>query len=182
MDEKEREEKFLQIKQAYADHERHKKISGKPLVFDTEHGIFGASDPDVIFHFFKTMHLDQYQSFLDIGCGDGRVVLIASLFTNATGIESDMGLVNESLQIMHNLGLHCKILHGDFSELNMREFDVMFINPDKEFSKGLDQKLYTELKGPIFVYNKIFAPNLLVKHETIWHKQVPIIKYMKGPD
>jgi len=170
--------RFNQIKQAYAEFENYLKDSGKGLVYRTEKGIYGTTNLDAIFRFFKEIGLQNYKSFLDLGCGDGRVVLIASLFTKATGIEYDQDLISIAEKIRNQLNIDCELITGDYLAHDLTSYDIVFMNPDHEFGE-LDEKLRKELMGPLFIYNNIFAPESLKKGKSYWPSQVPVIKYSK---
>lgn len=168
--------KFSQIKEAYSQFEQHLRDAGKGLVYRTAKGIYGTTGLENIFDFFREVQLQNCSHFLDLGSGDGRVVMVASLFTEATGIESDPGLVSAAVSIRDELGLDCELIKGDYLEHDLTQYDIIFINPDHEFDE-LDVKLKDGLKGPLFVCNEIFAPELLRKGKKYWYRQVPIIKY-----
>jgi SAM-dependent methyltransferase len=172
------DEKFLKIKQAYSDFEQHLKDTGIGLVYDTEKGIYGTTSIDNIFRFFKEIKLQDYSDFIDLGCGDGRVVLVASLFTKAAGIEFSKELIEAAIEIRDRLHLNCELIAADYMEHDISKYDIVFMNPDQEF-KALETKLNTELKGPLFIYNELFAPNTLKKGRKYWYGQIPIIKYEK---
>ena len=91
-------EKYKKLLQEFDKIDKELLIQGK-IVQDTEKGIFGAASLAICFELFKKIELNKYKSFLDLGCGDGRIVLLASLFTKATGIEFDKGLVEKGLKI-----------------------------------------------------------------------------------
>lgn len=167
--------RFEKVKLAYAELERTLK-KGKGLVYKTEKGIYGTTDVDAIFKFFQDIHLETCKSFIDLGCGDGRVVLIASLFTKAKGIEFDSELIEKAKEIRDSLGMKCDLLRGDYMKQDISDCDVVFMNPDHEFH-DIDDKLKRELKGTLYIYNEIFAPNLLKKGKKFWPSQVPIITY-----
>ncbi|MBW2971960.1 class I SAM-dependent methyltransferase [Candidatus Woesearchaeota archaeon] len=172
------EENFNRIKHAYAELERELRDSGKGLVYRTEKGIYGTTNLDNIFRFFKEINLQNYRHFLDLGCGDCRVVLVAALFTKAAGIEFDSELVAHGQKIRDNLGISCELITGDYLEHDLGKYDIIFMNPDHEFGE-LDAKLKAELNGPLFVHNEIFAPAMLVKGKKYWAGQIPIVKYTK---
>jgi len=168
--------RFREIKQAYADFEQKLKDSGKGMVYRTDKGIYGTTNLDAIFKFFKEIGLQNYRHFLDLGCGDGRVVLVASLFTKAEGIEFDAELVSVGRGIRDRLGLKCELRTGDYLHIDLAGYDILFMNPDHEFGP-LDAKLKRELNGPLFIYNEIFAPDSLKKGKKYWPSQVPIVTY-----
>ena len=131
---------------------------------------------DNIFDFFKEIGLQNYRHFLDLGCGDGRVVLVASLFTKASGIEFSGELIKVAETIRDDLGIDCDLIAGDYLDHDLSGYDIIFINPDHGF-KELEEKLSRELKGPLFVYNEIFSPALLKKCRKYWYRQTAIVKY-----
>jgi len=117
-----------------------------------------------------------------LGSGDGKVVLIASLFgVKATGIEFDKDLIDVSVKIRDELNLSADFIQGDFLKQDLSRYDIIFINPDKGFKLKLENKLIKEMKSTakLFVYNNIFLPNILKKGKTYWFEQVPIISYSK---
>jgi len=173
-----RETKFSEIKQAYKLQESELLGEGKNLFWNTEKGIFGTSSMDSVFALFKEIKLDGYKRFLDLGCGDGRVALIASLFTETVGIEYDEKLVRVAEEIKDKLGLTCEFVVGDYMEHDISQYDIVFINPDKGFLWGLDNKLSAELRGELYVYNEVFAPAALKKGKKFWYGgAMPIVKY-----
>lgn len=177
---RQRETLFKKIDLAYAKFEAAIKAQGKKLVWETEKGIYGAAPCKRLFTLFKKIGLENCKKFVDLGSGDGRVVMIASLFTDATGIEADEELVASGQRIRHELGLQCHFVHGDFLEQDLNEYDALFINPDQGFHKGLEEKLLREMNGTLYVNNNIFLPAKLKKGKSIWIDGVPVIPYTKG--
>lgn len=177
-----RVEKFNELKQKYDDFYKSFYDRGSIPVGDTEKGIWGAAITDHIFEFFKKIKLQNYKTFIDLGSGDGKVVLIASLFgVKATGIEFDKDLIETSVAIRDELGLSADFIRGDFFKQDFSGYDIIFMNPDKSFKLKLENKLMKEMKkdAKLFIYNNIFLPNLLKKGKTYWFEQVPIIEYSK---
>ena len=173
-----RSEDFQRIKSAYQDFEKELLSQGKLTMRSTNTGFWGTSDLDAVFRLFEEIHLDQFKSFLDLGSGDGRIVLVASLFTKADGIESDAELVDKGKEIRDELGLNAEFLCQDFLQLDFSKYDFFFINPDHRFDPALEDKLLVQAKGGVlFVYNKVFAPEKLKKGKTHWFEQVPIVEY-----
>lgn len=175
-----REQEFKEIKRMYKLYESELLSEGKNLFWTTEKGIFGTSSMDSCYQLFEEIGLEDYKRFIDLGCGDGRIVLIASLFTKATGIEHDKKLVKKAIEIRDRLGLECELIAGDYMKQDLSKYDILFINPDKGFMWGLDNKLSKELKGEIYVFNEIFYPNILKKGRKYWYGgTMPIVKYTK---
>lgn len=171
------DKKFQIIKQEYDKFYNSLLRKGQLPMGDTEVGFWGASIGEDVFEFFRKIKLQNFKSFIDLGSGDGKVALIASLFTKSTGIEFDDDLHTKAVEIRDKLNLNSELIKGDFLKHDFSKYDVFFINPDKAFNKGLERKLMNEMKGVLFVYNIIYRPDNLKKGETYWIGNVPITKY-----
>lgn len=143
---------YTQIKQAYNDFRLSLLRTGKLPLRETVAGFWGTSICDELLSIFKRINLENCRHFLDVGSGDGRTVLIASLFTKATGIELDLQLYKKSLEIRDKLGLQAEFLHDDFFNHDFSDYDVLFCYPDKPLYYGLDQKFRDELQGRLVIY------------------------------
>jgi tRNA1(Val) A37 N6-methylase TrmN6 len=130
-----------------------------------------------VFELFKKIELCKFKNFIDLGSGDGRVVLIASLFTSAAGIEYDAELHRKAVEIREKLKIKANLIRGDFMHHDLSKYDIIFINPDKPFNKGLERKLQSELKGILLVYNMVFSPDSMKKGRTYWLEQTPATVY-----
>jgi hypothetical protein len=155
---------------------------GKPF-FDTEHGIWGASAMDHCFELFMRIRLDERKGFVDLGSGDGRIVLIAALFTDSCGIEGDDELSatasrirEELLQQIPELA-RCQLRSADYTREDLSAYDTLFTFADHPWNPDFERKLENECKGVLLSYNKIFLPNTLKKGKTYWVQQLPIISY-----
>ena len=71
---------FAEIKKEYDDFYKSFLRKGKLPLWSTEQGFFGGVIADEVYEAFKKIKLDKNTSFIDLGSGDGKVVLIASLF------------------------------------------------------------------------------------------------------
>ena len=131
----------------------------------------------IIQNILKQAGLKKGQSFIDIGCGDGRVVLVASLFTDAAGIEFDQELVDAGNTIKTKLKLTAKIVQGDFFAHDFSQYDIIFTNPDTGFYNGIEDKLLKELRGTLIVYNQVFLPRFLKRGKTHWINGIPMTEY-----
>jgi len=172
-----RQKEFKKINDAYSSDYTKVLRSGKFPMQTTEKGFWGYTPPKIVFEFFEKIKLEKYKHILDLGSGDGVVVLIASLFTNATGIEFDKKLVEKSKKMCKKLKLNAEFIEGDFLKHDFSKYDLIFINPDNDFSKGLDTKLKKELKGKLIVYNIVYKPHTLKKGKTVWIDQAPFFFY-----
>ena len=175
-----REETFLGIKKQFQLFDKELKEKFLFTVRDTKKGIWGPSNLDAVFELFKKVKLQNKKRFLDIGCGDGRVVLVASLFTKASGIEIDKNLVKKGNEIKDTLKLkNAKLICGDYFNHDFSKCDIIFTNPDTGFYNGLEDKLLKEMKGTLLVYNNIFMPRFLKQGKRHWMNQVPITEFIR---
>jgi protein-L-isoaspartate O-methyltransferase len=172
-------QQFSLIDAAYRAFDKEFRKKHHHAVRDTEKGIWGASSCGVVFALFKKLKLDGKRKFLDIGCGDGRVVAVASLFTDAVGIEIDAELVKEGNSIINKIDLAAKLVCADFFKHDFSQYDVLFINPDTGFYNGLEDKLIKEMSKDVvlLVYNNIFLPRFLKRGKTHWIEQVPVTEF-----
>ena len=162
------EDKFRKIKEEYGTFYKSLLKKGKLPMRDTEVGFWGTAASDDVFELFKKIDLGKYKRFIDLGSGDGKVVMIASLFTNATGVEFDSELHEKAVEIRDNLGIKAELICGDFLKMDISNYDLVFINPDRAFHKGVEQKLRDDLKGTLLVYNLVYQPTGMKKGKTYW--------------
>lgn len=129
-------------------------IKDKKLLRTTSLGYSGSASSDAVFGLFEKMKLGQFRSFADLGSGDGKVVLIASLFTRSVGIEIDDELLKISRKMKSRLKLkNAEFIRGDFLDegKDLSGYDVLFINPDNPFYE-IEKKLRNEMKdGAILI-------------------------------
>lgn len=173
--------KFSIIKKVYDEYYNSLLAEGKKTFRSTGVGIWGQYPCECYFGIFRKIRLEKFKNFIDLGSGDGKVVMIASLFTNASGIEFDCELFNKSVEIKEKLCINCRLLHGDFFDIDLSRFDFIFITPDKGFHNKLEDKLIKEMHedSVLFVCDNTFLPCALKKGKTEWFGQMPFIKYTK---
>ena len=99
------EEKFNLIKQKYDEYHKELLRQGRLPLKDTGEGFWDSALSEEVFELFKNIKLQNFSHFLDIGSGDGRVVLIAALFTKATGVEIDDELFRKSVEMQKLLNI-----------------------------------------------------------------------------
>ena len=159
---------FNQIKKEYDDFYRRLLKTGKLPMWSTSKGFWNASISDEIYDAFKKINLSQFKNFLDIGSGDGKVVLIAALFCqNAEGIEIDDFLYNKAVEIQTKFGIkNAKFRNSDFFQHDFSKYDILFLAPDAPLERGLENKLLREMKGKLIHYGHHFAPKLLKKENS----------------
>jgi hypothetical protein len=177
------EEKFRIIERHYKEvDEKVKAKEGKPF-FDTTHGIWGASCMLDVYELFLKIKLNERKGFVDLGSGDGRIALIAALFTDACGIEADLSLCEIAKRVQKDLVhkipelLRCVFVHADYTKINLSKYNILFTFADHSWSADFEKKLLNECQGTLLSYNKIFLPKMLKKGKTYWIQQLPIISY-----
>ena len=146
-------------------------------VYDTEKGIFGVTDITKIYQFFKDIQLDTKKQFIDLGSGDGRVVIVASLFTTAIGIEFDEHLVQRSKHHNEELQTNATFLTQDYETYDYSTTDILFSFSDHNFTPEFITKLKKEFKGTLYIYEGIFLPEDIPKGKTYWVGQTKIVSY-----
>ena len=167
----------VQLQHVFRELDNVQRKSCPTLVRDTEKGIWGPSSIDIVCKLFEKINLEKYRKFLDIGSGDGRVVLVASLCTNATGIECDKELIDKGIDISKKFKLNAHFIRGDFYDHDFSQYDIIFTNPDTGFYNGMEDKLLNELNGLLIVYNNVFLPRFLRRGKTHWIGGIPITEY-----
>ncbi len=171
--------KYSQIKDSYEEFSRELMRKGKLPLRDTGIGYWSIAVCDEMYDLFKKMQLEKYPNFIDLGSGDGRVALIASLFTRAEGIEYDKDLFNKSLEISNKHKLDVTFHNKDFLEHDLSPYSVIFIHPDQNISRKLEAKLLREMTGKLVVHGPMHHPAVLRKTEehdvngllcSVWEK------------
>lgn len=165
------EQYYQQVKEAYDTFYKTLLSRGQFPWKDTGIGYWGVSVSDEVFDLFKRIKLDKFSHFADIGSGDGKVAMIASLFTKSTGIEFDPWLVKCSEIIKGKLNhiphiASTRFLQKDFMEHHMGEFDILYWHPDKPM-RELEKKLRSEMSGKIIVHGPFHNPQQMKKEQTI---------------
>lgn len=169
-------EKLLELRKEYDDYYDSFLKNGSLALKDTKLGFWGCACFDDVVKVFEKINLKG--NFLDLGSGDGKVVLIASLFgAKAAGVEIDKELVGKAFEIRDKFKLDAEFFIDDFYEFDLSKFDVIFYNPDKPFNLWLENKLKKELKGVFLVYGNIFLPQTLEKKEEFWLNRTCVSVY-----
>jgi len=154
---------FAEIKREYDDFHKGLLRKGKLPLWSTGKGFFGGVIADELYSAFKRLKLQRYNSFIDLGSGDGKAVLIAALFCKrAVGIEMDNELFKKSMEMALKLNIpNALFYNNDFFDHSISEFDVAFVYPDTPMHRGLEKKLLNELRGKLIHYGHHFHPQQL---------------------
>lgn len=180
MKQAERLERFKRIKERYDGLDREGLSHGKLPMHSTEFGFWGTTNMNDAYDLFTRIRLGWFNRFVDLGCGDGRVVAIASLFTKAVGIEGEEGLVKKGQEVFKEVGLSEKMALlkcKDYHEEELSKYDIIFMFPDNRYDAVILGKLLSEFKGYLFVYNRVHSPSGIKAGKTYWIKQMPIASY-----
>lgn len=162
-------ELFQKIKKEYDNFYKILLRKGRLPLRTTRKGFWGHVPADDIYNAFKRLNLQKHTTFLDLGSGDGKVVLIASLFCKrAVGIEMDDELFKKSLEIQKNVGIPNAIFfNNNFYDQSVSGFDTVFVYPDKPMHRNLEEKLLNELTGKLLHCGHHFHPENLQKEGQI---------------
>ena len=173
------DDSFVKIKQGYEEFYRSLLKRGRLPMWSTEKGFWNASSSNDIYSAFKKLKLQRFKNFLDIGSGDGKVVLIATLFCkNAHGIEIDDFLHSKAIEMQHLFKISNAIFHNaDFFGHDFSKYSVMFVAPDAPMERGLESKLLKEMKGKVIVYGEHFHPRFLTKQDSFLVNDCTIALY-----
>ena len=155
---------FRKVKTAYQDfYQMLKLLEDGPPYRSTKSGMWATSTAEEVYRGFCHFQLDQYSHMADLGSGDGIVVAIASLFTQATGYEIDQWLYQKSIEFCHSLNLSkVTFLRADFLRANLSGHDLLYLYPDKPFHE-LERRLLTTWRGRLLVNGPHFPPHYFRK-------------------
>jgi len=161
-------EVFEQIKSEYDSFYKGLLRQGKLPLWSTGGGFWGGVIADEVYEAFKRIGLHNHRSFIDLGSGDGKAVLIAALFCErAVGIELDNSLFKKSMEMQRKLNIPNAIFHNsNFYDHSISEFDVVFTYPDAPMHRGLEKKLLNELRGKLIHYGHHFHPEHLKAEDS----------------
>jgi SAM-dependent methyltransferase len=163
------DKKYGQIKSEYDLFYNSLMQKGSLPMRDTGIGFWGPSVSDEVYGAFKKLGLKNCNNFLDLGSGDGKIALIASLFCKRSfGIEYDKELHEKAVELQTKLGIkNVKLVNGDFMKYDLSAYDIIFCSPDSPMERGLGEKLKKELKGKLLLYGHHFHPESLKKEKSV---------------
>ncbi|MBS3128131.1 class I SAM-dependent methyltransferase [Candidatus Woesearchaeota archaeon] len=167
------------LKEAYHAYYQSLFKTGKLPLRSTQVGFWGPAVHDEIWDLFiGYLNLYQTKSFLDLGSGDGKVVLLASLFTKAHGIEYDEQLHHVAQHMANHFKLPATFIQGDYMHHNLSTYDLIFLHPDKH-DLALEKKFLKELNGKLVVYGYEFHPQSLKKIRSFRIGGTPVAIYTR---
>jgi 16S rRNA G527 N7-methylase RsmG len=173
--------KFKTIKEEFDNFYKELLKKGQLPMKSTELGFWNAAISDEIYNAFKKLKLEKFKRFIDLGSGDGKITLIASLFCKqADGIEIDEGLFEKSLEVKGKLNIRNVVFHNnDFLDHSIKDYDIVFINPDKPLERGVEKKMLNELNGKLIVYGHHFHPQNMKKEKSFMVDNTLVSVYSK---
>ena len=172
-----KEREFEKIKSFFEKLDFNEKQKGEKLVYDTEKGIFGTSDLDTVFEFLKKINPSPEDIFVDLGSGDGRINILASIFCKSIAIEFDKKLCKKSKKYSKTLGTTIEVFNQDYETFDFSKATIIYSYADHFFTEEFIDKLKKEFTGKLYVYQGVFLPENIKKGPKIWAKNTPLITY-----
>ncbi len=124
---------------------------------------FVTTSSDKIKTLIQLSEYKKGQKAVDLGSGDGRVVIaLAKAGFDVVGYEIKKELVERSLQRIALLGLNKKITiyNQSFWDANLSDFDLIYIYGMQSVMAKLEEKLTSEMKiGAKFISNIFPLPH-----------------------
>jgi len=115
-----------------------------------------AQTPDeVVREMLKLTKIKPNELLVDLGCGDGDVLVIAAseFKCRCVGYEIDSVLANAASNKVKELGLEnrVKVIHGDLFDADLSDVDVVFLYLTPRMLDSLKGKLERELRKGVRV-------------------------------
>ena len=111
---------------------------------------FVATPLPVVRRMLTLAEIKPGQIVYDLGCGDGRVVIMAAqkFGARAVGVEMREDLVKQALGKISELGLNgkVKIVHSDMFKIDLTQADVVTLYLTTSANDKVKPKLESELK------------------------------------
>jgi SAM-dependent methyltransferase len=141
-----------------------------PTLMALIHGApFVPTPMEAVEKMLKTADIKPGQKVIDIGCGDGRMVYLASkkYKANATGYE--LSPIVYALARIRKLfwGSKAKIVFGNFKKQNLKDVDVVVCYLLPETLARLQEKLDSELKKGAKVVSYAFPIGSWQAHQRV---------------
>ena len=116
---------------------------------------FVPSPPQVIQRMLSLAELRAGEVFFDLGCGDGRTVIMAAkeFGARAVGVELREDLAKKALSSVYeqNLQGRITIVNGDMFTVDLSSADVVFLYLTTSANEKIKPKLESELKRGVRV-------------------------------
>jgi len=171
---------FKKINDYFGEHDRKFMQRGSYQLSEAKDGIWAPSNLFAVYQAFGKFDLGNCKHFLDLGSGDGRVVFVASLFTRASGIDSDENFHEKAMNHKEALGIKTIFINKDILQHDLSNYDVFFMYPGESFIQEFVEKLKKEARGKrLIIYNKIYTPDKHFKRtRTVFFDNMPIMEFL----
>ena len=107
---------------------------------------FVPSPAEIIERMLEAANLKRGEIVVDLGCGDGRILITAvqKFGAKAVGVELNPKLVKEASEMIARLGLqnHARVVRGDIFEADLSQADVVALY----LTTGSNEKLRPKLE------------------------------------
>jgi predicted RNA methylase len=104
----------------------------------------------VVQRMLEVAELKSGEVFFDLGCGDGRTVILAAKTFRArsVGVEMREDLAKRAMSVIHDNGLSDRvtIVNGDMFKLDLTSADVVFLYLTTSANEKIKPKMEMELK------------------------------------
>jgi predicted RNA methylase len=104
----------------------------------------------VVQRMLEVAELKSGEVFFDLGCGDGRTVILAAKTFGArsVGVEMREDLAKRAMSVIHDNGLseRVTIVNGDMFKLDLTSADVVFLYLTTSANEKIKPKMEMELK------------------------------------
>ena len=129
------------------------------------------------------------QSFIDLGSGNGNVVIYSGInySIKSIGIEINENLIKEAKDLIKSLNWrqrrYIRIMRGDLFQYNLEKYDFIYIFSLPSMQKFLDHVFRTAKKGAVVISYKYSLSNmdklLKLAHESKI-KNIEVYFYIKS--
>lgn len=120
-----------------------------------------SSCEDVVRKMLDMARLAKGEVLYDLGCGDGRIVMIAvrDYSAKAFGVEIREDLAEAARERLRKLGLEGRgrIIHGDLFQIDLSKADVVTLYLTPSGNEKLKPKLEKELRQEVRVASHDFS-------------------------
>ena len=149
------------------------RVIEKKDVDSNELGPYLGTPVSILPQMFELAELCKQDHLLDIGCGDGRILIeaVKSFDCNATGIESNPRLVEIATEKINAEGLQekIKIISGDARKAPLNDYTLVFLFLPISSLRVLLPELLKQAK----------LNNRIIAHEQRRPKKLPQEKFSK---
>jgi len=148
--------------------------------------------PQVVQRMLNLAELKAGEVFFDLGCGDGRTVIMAAkdFGARAVGVELREDLVKRALSTVYEQSLQNRItiVNGDMFSVDLTSADVIFLYLTTSANEKIKPKLESELKRGVRVVShdyeivgwKPFRTENYCENETLGYPSHTLYLYRKA--